>query len=93
MERPNARMPVYSGPRVVRPVARRHKYTAAHKRLRAWAVHALTPECVQCGFRGDLKKLELDHIDPHGPRFEVSNLQWLCKICHGKKTRLGSRSR
>lgn len=43
------------------------------------------PLCSKCGQGYDL---EIDHIIPlslHGPQ-KISNLQWLCMSCHGKKT-------
>jgi 5-methylcytosine-specific restriction protein A len=44
------------------------------------------PNCFDCGTKADV----VDHIDglgPTGPRgFDWSNLQSLCRACHGRKT-------
>ena len=46
-------------------------------------------QCVQCGSR---RGLQIDHIKPVRShwhlRFEISNLQVLCKRCHSAKTRV-----
>jgi len=80
------RIPTYTGPRPVRQAKRRHKYGAAHRRLRQWALHHIPPQCVACGFDGETSRLHLDHVDPDGDRFDPRNLQWLCHHCHSRKT-------
>ena len=44
--------------------------------------------CVRCGHT-DERVLEKDHILPRaeGGSDDPSNLQWLCRNCHGLKTR------
>ena len=41
-----------------------------------------------CAYCGSTNNLELDHIKPYyeGGKSELSNLQWLCRDCHVKKT-------
>lgn len=38
--------------------------------------------CLRCGSRF---RLQVDHVDPDGPEWDVANLQILCASCHGKK--------
>ena len=45
-------------------------------------------QCARCGHT-DERVLEKDHITPRaeGGSDDPSNLQWLCRNCHGLKTR------
>jgi len=46
------------------------------------------PKCVRCGYREHAKLLDVDHIDSNRNNNAVSNLQFLCVMCHATKTRL-----
>ena len=39
-----------------------------------------------CRLCGSCNLLELDHIDSHPNHNILTNLQWMCKDCHSKKT-------
>lgn len=43
--------------------------------------------CASCG--GWFERVESDHVTPlfEGGAHDTSNLQWLCAVCHGVKTR------
>ena len=46
-------------------------------------------ECAKCGATPEGKELHLDHIVPlvqGGERWDTSNIQILCRRCHGIKT-------
>jgi 5-methylcytosine-specific restriction endonuclease McrA len=56
----------------------------------------MTPWCEECERNGipiSRPAIDVDHIQPREKRPELSltlsNLQSLCKECHGKKTRRG----
>jgi len=59
------------------------------RRVRArtieWAGRPGGP-CAQCG--EDVEHLEIDHVIPffEGGRHHLSNIQWLCHVCHVRKS-------
>lgn len=60
--------------------------TSAWKVIRAAVFMRDGYRCVQCGRAG---RLECDHIRPikdGGARFDLANLQTLCRDCHFRKT-------
>ena len=46
------------------------------------------PERVRCGYSEHVKLLDVDHIDSNRQNNELSNLQFLCVMCHAIKTRI-----
>jgi len=38
--------------------------------------------CLRCG---STERLQVDHVDPDGPEYDVGNLQVLCARCHARK--------
>jgi 5-methylcytosine-specific restriction protein A len=66
--------------------------TAAEwKRLHRLAKQRLSYWCAQCGAEPVIGRdsLELDHVVPvaEGGTDALDNLQWLCPLCHAKKSR------
>ena len=60
--------------------------TSAWQVIRLAVFHRDGFRCVQCGRAG---RLECDHVKPvreGGARFDLSNLQTLCRDCHFRKT-------
>ena len=67
------------------PVDRSKPYNAEWKRFRLWYLRR-HPRCVVCGKAAN----EIDHIEPMtkgGSKFDLDNLQAMCKRCHSRKTR------
>lgn len=62
--------------------------TARWKALRLLALRRDGHRCVKCSARG---RLEVDHVvsvrDAPERAFDLDNLQSLCPVCHGSKTR------
>lgn len=44
-------------------------------------------ECSRCGYKDNVKMLDVDHIDCNRKNNEIDNLQVLCVWCHALKTR------
>lgn len=43
--------------------------------------------CIECGFSGEKRMLDVDHIDTDRENNKIENLQVLCVWCHALKTR------
>ena len=56
--------------------------------LRAFEKLRATIPMTCCQICGSTENLELDHINPlrNGGTSTIDNLQWLCHVCHNKKT-------
>lgn len=52
------------------------------------ALIMLKNECIRCGYHEHVELLDVDHIDSNRQNNDISNLQVLCIMCHGIKTRL-----
>jgi 5-methylcytosine-specific restriction protein A len=67
-----------------RPSATRRGYGERWRRFRLWYLK-LHPVCAHCGRAAN----EVDHIQPlrdGGEKYDLENLQPLCKSCHSRKT-------
>ena len=60
-------------------------YGPEYRRNRAVIIRQAAGRCQRCGKHA---RLQCDHIVPvsHGGTHALSNLQALCKSCHGRKT-------
>lgn len=67
-------------------IGRKYGWTQLWKTIRRDVFYRDGYRCVQCGRAG---RLECDHIRPikdGGARFDLANLQTLCRDCHFRKT-------
>ena len=75
-----------------RETAARRGYDRRWRRFREWYL-AQNPLCKACGAKTPplfVGATDVDHVVPlacGGPQYELSNLQPLCKRCHGQKSR------
>jgi len=96
-QRPPRHRPLTARPkRDDRARAHTRGYDAAWRRFRFHYAGVCPPICVDCGYAGASREMELDHITPldaGGAKFDASNLAWRCgqralsgNFCHAKKT-------
>jgi len=69
----------------------RRGYDPAWQRFRAAYAATHPPFCAHCSKSFPSRQMHLDHIKAfHGLddplRFDESNLQWLCVVCHARET-------
>ena len=89
---PTFRPPMLKGPPRPSPSAR--GYDADWQRFRTWYAGQVPAICVHCTAALPSEQMHLDHkirLEDGGPRLDVTNVQWLCETCHGRKTASESR--
>ena len=60
---------------------------STNQNYRKAALRLMENKCVRCGYDEHIELLDVDHIDSNRNNNSLENLQILCIMCHGMKTR------
>lgn len=79
------------GDKPKRPSRSKEGYGRDWQKFREWYASEVPPICVKCGAALPSRDMHLDHIEPitgidDPRRLDPTNVEWLCRSCHSRKT-------